>query len=212
MGSTELWQSFPKTLEEFDEQFPDEAACRRYLIDLRWGGNVRCARCECDEIWELQNGRFECKRCSHQTSVTAGTLLHRTRKPLRLWFRAMWEMAVRKGESTRANCNESWDLVRTERLGTGSISFVAQWLGENATNLTVSLWSMRAISEEKGMLEAGERTRRWSSSRPRMAAVEYELNPQTMPLPTLLVLLSSATFGLTFISPPMDGGVIRPTS
>ncbi len=97
MGSTELWQSFPKTLEEFDEQFPDEVACRRYLIELRWGGKVRCARCECDDLWELQNGRFECKRCSHQTSVTAGTLLHRTRKPLRLWFRAMWEMAVRKG-------------------------------------------------------------------------------------------------------------------
>jgi transposase-like protein len=97
MRADELWLSFPKTLAEFDERFPDEAACRAHLIELRWGGRVRCARCECDETWELQNGRFECKRCSHQTSVTAGTLLHRTRKPLRLWFRAMWEMAARKG-------------------------------------------------------------------------------------------------------------------
>lgn len=97
MRSEELWLSFPKTLAEFDERFPDEAACRAYLIELRWGDRVRCARCDCDETWELQNGRFECKRCSHQTSVTAGTLLHRTQKPLRLWFRAMWEMAVRKG-------------------------------------------------------------------------------------------------------------------
>ena len=97
MEPNELWLSFPKTLEEFDDRFPNEAACRAYLIELRWGGSVRCARCECDETWELQNGRFECKRCGHQTSVTAGTLLHRTRKPLRLWFRAMWEMAVRKG-------------------------------------------------------------------------------------------------------------------
>jgi transposase-like protein len=97
MGSDELWLSFPKTLAEFDERFPDEAACRAHLIELRWGGRARCARCECNETWELQNGRFECKRCGHQTSVTAGTLLHRTRKPLRLWFRAMWEMAARKG-------------------------------------------------------------------------------------------------------------------
>lgn len=97
MGSEELWLSFPKTMAEFDERFPDEAACRAHLIELRWGDRVRCARCECDETWELQNGRFECKRCGHQTSVTAGTLLHRTRKPLRLWFRAMWEMAARKG-------------------------------------------------------------------------------------------------------------------
>jgi transposase-like protein len=97
MKPDELWLNFPKTLEEFDERFPDEAACREYLIELRWGEKVRCARCECDETWELQNGRFECKRCRHQTSVTAGTLLHRTRKPLRLWFRAMWEMAAHKG-------------------------------------------------------------------------------------------------------------------
>ncbi len=97
MGSNELWLSFPKTLAEFDERFPNEAACRAYLIELRWGGRVRCARCECGETWELQNGRFECRRCGHQTSVTAGTLFHRTRKPLRLWFRAMWEMAARKG-------------------------------------------------------------------------------------------------------------------
>ncbi len=97
MRPDELWLSFPKTLAAFDERFPDEAACRAHLIELRWGGRVRCARCECHETWELQNGRFECKRCGHQTSVTAGTLLHRTRKPLRLWFRAMWEMAARKG-------------------------------------------------------------------------------------------------------------------
>jgi transposase-like protein len=97
MTSDDLWQGFPKTLAEFDERFPDEAACRSYLIELRWGGRVRCARCECDETWELRNGRFECKKCGHQTSVTAGTLLHRTRKPLRIWFRAMWEMAARKG-------------------------------------------------------------------------------------------------------------------
>lgn len=97
MGPEELWLNFPKTLAEFDERFPNEAACRAHLIELRWGGKVRCARCECNETWELQNGRFECKRCGHQTSVTAGTLLHRTRKPLRLWFRAMWEMAARRG-------------------------------------------------------------------------------------------------------------------
>lgn len=97
MTPDELWADFPKTLAEFDERFPDEAACRAHLIELRWSGRVRCAHCQCDETWELANGRFECKECGHQTSVTAGTLFHRTHKPLRLWFRAMWEMAARKG-------------------------------------------------------------------------------------------------------------------
>jgi transposase-like protein len=97
MSPDELWRDFPSTLAEFEERFPDEAACREYLVELRWGGRPRCGRCSCDRTWELENGRFECRACGHQTSVTAGTLLHGTRKPLRMWFRAMWELAVRKG-------------------------------------------------------------------------------------------------------------------
>jgi transposase-like protein len=33
--------------------------------------------------------RDECRGCGHQESVTAGTLFHQTKKPLRLWFRAI---------------------------------------------------------------------------------------------------------------------------
>ena len=97
MSPDELWREFPTTLAEFEERFPDEASCREYLIELRWSGTPRCGRCDCDRTWELENGRFECRTCGHQTSVTAGTLFHGTRKPLRMWFRAMWELAVRKG-------------------------------------------------------------------------------------------------------------------
>ena len=91
-----LWREFPSSLDEFEERFPDEEACRAYLIDLRWGGRPRCGRCDSDQTWELENGRFECQACGRQTSVTAGTLFHGTHKPLRFWFRAMWELAVRK--------------------------------------------------------------------------------------------------------------------
>lgn len=120
MSLEELWQQFPRTLAEFDERFPDEEACRRYLIDVRWGGRVRCARCQAEETWELGNGRFECKRCGHQTSVTAGTLLHGTRKPLKLWFRAMWEMASRK------NGVNACELQRL--MGFGSYGTAWNWL------------------------------------------------------------------------------------
>ncbi len=96
MGPEQLWREFPSSLADFEERFPDEEACRAYLIELRWGDRPRCGRCESARTWELENGRFECQVCGHQTSVTAGTLFHGTRKPLRLWFRAIWELAVRK--------------------------------------------------------------------------------------------------------------------
>jgi alpha-D-ribose 1-methylphosphonate 5-triphosphate synthase subunit PhnL len=33
---------------------------------------------------------LQCGSCRHQASVTAGTVLHRTRVPLRLWFAAAY--------------------------------------------------------------------------------------------------------------------------
>lgn len=37
---------------------------------------------------------LECAGCKHQTSVTAGTVIHRTRTPLRLWFWAAYLMTT----------------------------------------------------------------------------------------------------------------------
>ena len=89
MNQEDLWRSFPTTATEFEAMFPDEEACRRYLVEVRWGGRPRCGKCDHDRVWELTNGRFECRHCGHQTSATAGTVLHKTRKPLRMWFRAI---------------------------------------------------------------------------------------------------------------------------
>ena len=115
-----IWREFPKTVEEFEAAFPDEDACRRFLVLLRWGDQPSCAKCGCSETWELTNGRFECRDCGHQMSVTAGTPLHRTKKPLRLWFRAMWEMV------THRNGISAKDLQRV--LGLGSYKTAWLWL------------------------------------------------------------------------------------
>ena len=39
---------------------------------------------------------MHCQRCGHQTSITAGTIFHRTRKPLRTWFQVMWWVTGQK--------------------------------------------------------------------------------------------------------------------
>jgi len=38
--------------------------------------------------------RIECSSCGHQTSVTAGTVLHRTKMPLTMWFEAAYHVAT----------------------------------------------------------------------------------------------------------------------
>jgi len=120
MADERVWRRFPKTAHEFEAAFPDEAACRQLLIELRWGRQPVCVRCGSDQTWELANGRFECRSCGHQMSMTAGTLLQGTRKSLRLWFRALWEMTARK------NGISAKDLQRS--LGFGSCETAWVWM------------------------------------------------------------------------------------
>ena len=84
----DLWRDFPKTATEFEARFATEEDCRAYWIEARWGGEPACARCSSTRVWTIREGTtFECADCGHQTSLTSGTLLEKTRKPLKMWFR-----------------------------------------------------------------------------------------------------------------------------
>lgn len=80
---------FPKTLVEFDERFRTEAACREYLMRLRWPDGFRCPKCGHDRGWTNRRHDIQCAQCGRQTSLTAGTIFAGTRTPLRVWFKAM---------------------------------------------------------------------------------------------------------------------------
>ena len=89
-------EDYPRTLLEAEERFSSEQACRDYLFRLRWPDGFRCPRCRHDEPWPRSNGLYECARCGLQTSVSAGTIFQDTKKPLRLWFRAIWHVTSQK--------------------------------------------------------------------------------------------------------------------
>ncbi len=77
----QLWREFPKTLSEFEAKFPDEAACRAYWKQMRFGDTVACVRCGHGKTYERRDGWFECPKCHHLSSLTAGTIFRGTRKP-----------------------------------------------------------------------------------------------------------------------------------
>ena len=58
------------------------------MAEERWPDGFRCPGYGYDHGWELQSKRFTwaCRRCSKQTSVTAGTLLHQSKVGLRKWL------------------------------------------------------------------------------------------------------------------------------
>jgi transposase-like protein len=86
----------PGSYAELLTWFPDEPAWLDYLESLRWPDGVRCPRCAGRDGWRLGVGRRECAVCGRQASVTAGTIFHRTRTPLQLWFAAAWQMTSHK--------------------------------------------------------------------------------------------------------------------
>src|SRR5918997_2882309 len=110
----------PRSLPEFEARSPDEAASARWLFERRWPDGFRCPGCGHGKGWELERGTLlvECARCHRQTSVTAGTVLHRSHLPLRTWFLAAWLVA------THTNGISARQLGR--QLGLGS--YKTAWL------------------------------------------------------------------------------------
>jgi transposase-like protein len=113
-------EKFSQTLLEFEVFFKSESACVAYLQDLRWPNGFICPRCGSADKWQTKRGLYSCSQCGVQTSVTAGTIFHRTRKPLSLWFRAMWHIT---GQKYGANA-----LGLQRILGLGSYHTAWQWL------------------------------------------------------------------------------------
>jgi transposase-like protein len=88
---------FPRTLIEFQRRFSAEEACEAYLAERRWPDGFRCPRCGHAKAWSLPARRLrECASCGYQVSTTAGTVLHRTRTPLTIWFWAAYLMITDK--------------------------------------------------------------------------------------------------------------------
>lgn len=81
---------------EFQERFATEEACREYLFASRWPGGFVCRACGGQEAGPMHRARlvWQCRSCAQQTSVTAGTVMHATRTPLRTWFWAAYLVAT----------------------------------------------------------------------------------------------------------------------
>jgi hypothetical protein len=111
---------YPGTWQAFEEWFPDDVACRRYLAGLRWPAGFRCPICGSGEEWVTGRGLWMCRQCGRQTSVTAGTIFHRSRYPLRTWFAAAWFVCAQK------NGASALGLQRV--LGFGSYETAWAWM------------------------------------------------------------------------------------
>ena len=111
---------YPKTQVEFEKRFATEEACRAYVARLRWPDGFVCPRCDARVARSASRQRLICQSCRYQASLTAGTVFEGTRKPLLLWFRAMWYVTAQK------NGASAMGLQRV--LGLGQYQTAWTWL------------------------------------------------------------------------------------
>src|SRR5712691_5182304 len=113
-------EDYPSTVAEFESRFSTEEACRQYLVRMRWPDGFRCPKCGGMKASVVRESLFQCTRCRRQASVTAGTVFQDIRKPLIMWFRAMWYVTSQK--------NGASALGIQRVLGLGSYQTAWTWL------------------------------------------------------------------------------------
>jgi transposase-like protein len=110
---------FPRSLAEFQARFGSDEACRRYLMACRWPDGFRCPGCGDGGSYPLATrDLLQCRACRRQTSVTAGTVLDRTRLPLPLWFAAAYLVTTHTPGFSALQLQRQLGLARYETAWT----------------------------------------------------------------------------------------------
>ena len=74
-----------RSLSEFQNAFSDEASCVAFLFKRRWPDGFICPGCGKRRVAALKSRPrlYECLDCGRQTSIAAGTAMHRSKLPRR---------------------------------------------------------------------------------------------------------------------------------
>ena len=90
------------TVPQFERLFPDDDACKAYLVARRWPHGVHCARCGNHDVYPVANKPFhwQCSKCAkaggYRFSVIAKTIFDNTKIGLKTWFRVIHLMLTSK--------------------------------------------------------------------------------------------------------------------
>jgi transposase-like protein len=116
------------TILEFQNRFNTDEACREHLFKIRWPYGPVCPVCGGKAFYKIaKRNVYECKRCSHQISLTAGTIMHGSHTPLRKWFWAIYMAsqdkrgvsAVRLQQELEVSYPAAWLMLHKIRKAMG---------------------------------------------------------------------------------------------
>lgn len=100
-------------------KYGTEAQFHQAFYQLRWPAGYICPACGNTTGCELKRRKiYQCYKCHHQCSLTAGTIFHGTKSSLKKWFLAIY-LLTQRNKSTSAlqlsreievNYDSAWKL------------------------------------------------------------------------------------------------------
>ena len=82
---------------EFYKRYPTEQKCKESFIEYRLKEGVVCKRCGSkDHNWKKKREQWECKQCTHRTTIKSGTVMENSKLTFQYWFIAMHLMSCTK--------------------------------------------------------------------------------------------------------------------
>jgi transposase-like protein len=121
-----------QTIDAFDKEFPNEAACKNFLVSMRWPEGVTCPRCKRKEkVYGLKARPYHWTCCNpdcggrkgYRFSVLTRTIFENTKIPLKLWFKCAY-------------------LVLTSKKGISALQVHRMLFGEESTHAYHTSWYM----------------------------------------------------------------------
>ena len=107
----------PENQLDFQRMFPDEAACLKYLENMRWPNGFICEECSVvGEPFRISTHprKLKCRSCHHVESVTSGTVMHRSKTSLLIWFWAAYYMATQTPGISALELQKKFGIRRYE--------------------------------------------------------------------------------------------------
>ena len=153
-----------KSIDVFEasEMFSTESKAEEWFIQTRCNGDVRCPKCNSDNIRRndkvRMSMRFFCRPCRRYFSVKSGTVMHDSKLPLRKWGWILYEnsstnlkgiSAMKMHRSIRISYKSAWSVghkVRAYMVGgipekfNGPVQVDEAFIGGKAKNMSASRW------------------------------------------------------------------------
>lgn len=85
------------SISDFQERFPDDESCLKYLTEKKWENGFKCLRCGHDHYCEGRKKYYrQCTSCRYQESPTANTLFHKVKFSLQKAFTIVYFISTNK--------------------------------------------------------------------------------------------------------------------